>query len=463
MTTIFTLLLLFFGVTGSLPAQTTDINHTRALDIYRNIISFRTAAGHNKVPEMASYLAGQFTQAGFNSEDIHILPMNDTAAMVVKYTGNNSSGKKPILFLAHMDVVDADPGDWDFEPFTLNQDKTFFHGRGTSDNKYGVMNLTQAFIRLKLQGFVPNRDLLLVFSGDEETTQATTNMLVSEYRDLIDAEFALNSDSGGGSLSGTGAPLAYHFQAAEKTYATFEITATNPGGHSAEPRQDNAIYELADAILKIKNFEFPAMSNAIVRESLRAEGEQMGGDFGDALVRYANNPKDEQAIQTILANDDYDQSIRTTCVATLLRGGQVENALPQSATVTVNCRIFPGTGVKEIQETLQEAINNPDLNIVPLGDYYSSPTSEPRDDIVNAIANAVHKRYPGMQLVASMSSGYTDARVFRRAGIPTFGSSAKITGPESSNAHGINEHFPVKAFYDGLGHWIDIIQALAGK
>ncbi|NNE37738.1 MAG: M20/M25/M40 family metallo-hydrolase [Gammaproteobacteria bacterium] len=460
---IYTLLFLLFGFIGSLPAQTTEINHARALNIYRNIISFRTAAGHDMVPEMTSYLSGEFTRAGFSDDDINILPVNDTAALVVRYQGDGTSGKKPILFLAHMDVVDATPDEWTHEPFVLNEDDTYFHGRGTSDNKYGVMNLTQSFIRLKRQGFVPNRDLLLVFSGDEETTQATTNMLVNDYRDLIDAEFAINSDSGGGSLDETGMPLAYHYQAAEKTYATFEITATNPGGHSARPRLDNAIYELAEAILKIKSFEFPAMSNAIVRESLRAEGKQMGGAFGDALVAYADNPKDQQAIQTILANDDYDQSIRTTCVATLLRGGQVENALPQSATVTVNCRIFPGTRVKEIQDTLVRVIDNPALKIVPLDDYFSSPASEPRDDVVNAIASAVHKRYPGMQLVASMSSGYTDARVFRRAGIPTFGASAKITGPGSSNAHGINERFPSKAFYDGLDHWIQIIQTLASK
>ena len=463
MKNIYTLLFLLFGFIGSLPAQTTEIDHARALDIYRNIISFRTAAGQDMVPEMASYLAGQLAQAGFSDDDIHILPVNDTAALVVRYPGNGNARKKTILFLAHMDVVDASPEEWKHDPFILNQDDTYFHGRGTSDNKYGVMNLTQSFIRLKLQGFVPNRDLLLVFSGDEETTQATTNMLINDYPDLIDAEFALNSDSGGGSLDATGIPLAYHYQAAEKTYATFEITATNPGGHSARPRQDNAIYDLAEAILKIKDHEFPVMSNAIVRESLRAEGKQMGGEFGDALQRFADNPQDKQAIQTILANDDYDQSIRTTCIATLLRGGQVENALPQRATVTVNCRIFPGTRVDEIQSALERVIDNPELNIVPLDEYLSSPASEPREDVVDAIAFAVHERYPEMQLVASMSSGYTDARVYRRAGIPTFGTSAKIIGPESSNAHGINERFPIKAFYDGLDHWIDIIQTLAGK
>lgn len=444
-------------------AQNADIDRARALEIYSNIISFRTASGQGKVPEMAAYLATQLKQAGFSDNNIYILPVNETAALIVRYQGDGSSNKKPILFLAHMDVVDATLDEWNHDPFTLDQDETFFLGRGTSDNKYGVMNLTQSFIRLKIQGYVPNRDLLLVFSGDEETTQASTRMLVNEHKDLIDAEFALNSDSGGGSLDQSGTPLTYHYQAAEKTYATFEITASNPGGHSARPRKDNAIYELAEAILKIRNYQFPVMSNAIVRQSHRAEGEQLGGDLGEALVRYADDPKDELAIQTILANEDYDDTIRTTCIATLLRGGQVENALPQAATATVNCRIFPGTQVQDVMNTLVNIIANDSIKIVPLDDYIASPASQPRDDVTNAIASAVHQRYPNMQLVPSMSSGYTDALIYRRAGIPTFGSSAKIVGPGQSNAHGINERFPIKAFYDGLDHWMHIMHSLAGE
>jgi carboxypeptidase PM20D1 len=456
-------LIIVFSVSSLLSAQTTESDRALALKIYRDIISIRTAAGYKKVPEMVAYLAGELQLAGFDGRDIHILPVNDAAALVVRYPGDGSSEKKPVLFLAHMDVVDASSDEWEHDPFTLEQDSSNFLGRGTSDNKYGVMNLTQTFIRLKLQGFVPNRDLLLVFSGDEETTQASTRMLVNDYRDLIDAEFALNSDSGGGSLDAAGMPLVYHYQAAEKTYATFEITATNPGGHSASPRQDNAIYELAEAILKIREYQFPVMSNAIIRESLRAEGEQMGGELGNAMVRYANNPQDKNAIDTILANDDYDHAIRTTCVATLLRGGQVENALPQSATVTVNCRIFPGMEVTQVQSTLQKIVDNPALKITPLDEYLASPASQPREDVKAAITKAVHNRYPQMAIVAAMSSGYTDARVFRRAGIPTFGTSAKITGLDSSNAHGINERFPIKAFYDGLDHWIIIIKELAVK
>jgi acetylornithine deacetylase/succinyl-diaminopimelate desuccinylase-like protein len=463
--TVLTLTTLLAGMllVLNVSSQELDQDSAKALNIYRNIISINTSNGHGKVPEMAEYLAEQLISAGFNGNDIHILPFEDTAALVVRYRGDGSSGEKPILFLAHMDVIDASPDDWGYEPFELKDDDQYFMGRGTSDNKYGVMNLTQSFMRLKLSGFVPTRDLVLVFSGDEETSQGTTNMLVTKYRDLTDAEFALNSDSGGGSLSPDGRALAYSFQSAEKTYATFEISARNPGGHSARPRRDNAIYELSEAILKIRDHRFPVQSNAILSASLRAEGKQLGGDLGEALMAFADNPTDKNAIDRILNEEDYDHVISTTCVATMLRGGEVENGLPQNATVTVNCRIFPGTEVDEIQQTLREIIANEQLEIAPLEDYLASPASEPREDVINAVAMAVHQRYPGVDLVPAMSSGYTDAVYYRRSGIPTWGVSSRFTGPGGSNAHGVNERISKATFFDGLDHWIIIIRELAGR
>ncbi len=445
------------------PAQVLDENAARAIEIYRHIISINTSKGHGKVPEMAEYLSGQLKSTGFPPEDIHILPYENTVALVVRYRGDGSAGRKPILFLAHMDVIDASASDWGYDPFQLMEDDVYLKGRGTSDNKYGVMNLTQSFMRLKSDGFVPNRDLLLVFSGDEETSQGTTNMLVTDYYDLIDAEFALNSDSGGGSLADDGRALAYNFQSAEKTYATFEISARNPGGHSARPRSDNAIYELSEAILKIRDHRFPAQSNAILSASLRAEGQQLGGELGAALMSFADDPTDQDAIEIILRNEDYDHVISTTCVATMLRGGEVENGLPQNATVTVNCRIFPGTEVDEIQQILIDIIDNEQLEILPLDDYLASPASDPREDVTKAIASAVHQRYPGVKLVPAMSSGYTDAVYYRRSGIPTWGVSSRFIGPGGSNAHGVNERIPKSTFFDGLNHWIIIIRELAGQ
>lgn len=433
-------------------------HQARALEIFRTIIGMRTAKGYGEVPAMAEYLAGQLKSAGFTDDDIQVVPHGETAALIVRYRGDGS-GESPVLFLAHMDIVDAIPEDWDHPPFEVHEDGEYFLGRGTDDNKYGVMNLTQAFMRLKQEGFTPDRDLVLAFSGDEETAQETTRLLVER---LSGAEFALNADSGGGVLAADGSPLAYNIQSAEKTYATFAITARNPGGHSSLPRRDNAIYDIAEALLKIRAHEFPVMANAILRESLRAEGEQMGGALGEALIAFAEDPGNAKAINTIRGNEDYDHMLSTTCVATMLDAGHAENALPQAASATVNCRIFPGIEVEQVRQTLVRLVDNEDLEVRPLDEYFSSPASEPRADVYAAVGKAVHARYPGLKVVPSMSMGATDALHFRAAGIPTYGVASVFARPGATNAHGVNERIPVKTFYAGLDHWIMIIRELAG-
>ena len=262
----------------------------KAREIYETVIAMRTAKGHGKVPEMAAYLAGELKGAGFADEDIEIFPSGETAAMAVRYRGDGSSGAKPILFLAHMDVVDAKREDWEHDPFTLREEDGYFIGRGVADNKYGVVNLTQTFMRLKQEGFTPTRDLVLVFTGDEETEMTTTRMMAYDKKDWTDAEFALNSDGGGGAYDADGTLLPYFMQAAEKTYATFEVTAVNPGGHSSRPRADNAIYDLAEALSKIRAHQFPVMANEITRASARAVGAMTGGDVTSSFwVTQAGN------------------------------------------------------------------------------------------------------------------------------------------------------------------------------
>jgi len=235
------------------PAQATDpapsaAERAEAREIYRRLIGFRTEAGQGQVPVMAAYLAGLFREAGFPEADLHVLPLGETASLVVRYRGDGSRGR-PILFLAHMDVVPARREDWVRDPYTLVEEGGYFYGRGTLDIKADVTAITATFLRLKRQGFVPGRDLIIAFSGDEETEQATTRALVTEHRALIDAEFALNGDGGDGVLDEqTGQALLYYLQGAEKSYASYTIEARNPGGHSSEPRLDNAIYDLADAL-----------------------------------------------------------------------------------------------------------------------------------------------------------------------------------------------------------------------
>jgi acetylornithine deacetylase/succinyl-diaminopimelate desuccinylase-like protein len=448
----------------SLAAQhrTLTADETRALEIFRRIIAFRTAEGQNQVPAMAAYLAGELKKAGFARKDVETRLLGDTASLVARYRGDASPGKKPILFLAHMDVVDALPEDWELNPFQVTEKDGFFFGRGVTDNKYGVMNLTQAFIRLKKEGFVPDRDLILVFTGDEESHMATTEALAADPL-LAGAEFALNSDAGGGLIGPDGKPVVYGVQAAEKTYATFEITATNPGGHSSTPRADNAIYDLAAALQNIHALKFPVMANAITRQSLGVTGAGLGGELGKAMIAFSKNPKDRRAADIISASPDYVGQVRTTCVATILKAGHAENALPQTATAAVNCRIFPGTPLADVQSALVKAVGNNDIAVKAIDDPTVSPVSEPREDVLDAITEAIHARYDGLPVVAHMSSGATDAMHFRTAGVPTYGASGIFMKDEDGFAHGLNERIPVDSFFAGLDHWIIIIKHLTGK
>ncbi len=435
----------------------------KSLEIYRKVMSIPTVAGRGKVPEMANYLASELILAGFGKDDIHILPNDETVALVVRYRGDGSSGKKPILLLGHMDVVEALEKDWERPPFELTQDDTFFYGRGIEDNKYGVTMLTSTFIRLKKEGFVPTRDLVIAFSGDEETSMLTTRVLAHDSKELIgNAEFALNSDAGGGSLDAEGNAISYSVQAAEKTYVSFELTVRNPGGHSSRPRPDNAIYELMAALTNIQKYQFPVRYSALTRQFFRISGEQLGGELGEAMSRFAENPEDKSASDRLAIESSYVGTTRTTCVTTMLRAGHAENALPQSATATVNCRVFPGIKVADVKQTLQKVVANDAVEFVTLDDPVESPISELRDDVMAAVAKAVHARYPGVTIMAHMSSGGTDGMHFRSAGIPTWAMPGVFMNPDDNFAHGLNERLPIKAFYDGLDHWTIILKELAG-
>src|SRR4051812_5190510 len=331
----------------------------KAREIYAKVISIPSQKGNDQVPAVAEYLAGEFRAAGFPAEDIHIIPFkgvdDNTASLVVRYRGTGKAGK-PIVMLAHMDVVVAKRADWQRDPFTLIEENGYFYGRGTFDDKQGVVALASTFLRLKAEKFVPGRDLILYFSGDEETAQATTVDIVKQHRDLIDAEFALNADAGGGVLDDeSGKPLYFSLQTAEKTYADFSVTAHNPGGHSSQPRADNAIYDLAAALLKLRDYQAPVMWNETTLAQLKKAGELTSGELGEALKKFAADPRDAAAAVVIARSPAYVGTTRTTCVATMLTGGHAQNALPQSASANVNCRIFPGVKIEEVRQALQTA------------------------------------------------------------------------------------------------------------
>jgi acetylornithine deacetylase/succinyl-diaminopimelate desuccinylase-like protein len=433
-----------------------------AREIFQKVIAFRSSEGLGQVPAMAQYLAERFKAAGFPEKDIHILPSGEMASLVVRYPGNGRGGK-PILLLAHMDVVTAKPEEWERDPFTLIEENGYFFGRGTLDNKQGVTVLTSTFMRLKREGFVPTRDLVIAFSGDEETGMITTTELATKYRNLTEAEYALNSDDGGGQLDEkTGKPQYLSFIGAEKISATFELTVRNAGGHSSAPRADNAVYELADALKAVQAYRFPVMYNDWTLGSFKATGPVTAGPLGEAMTRFAANPEDEAAAAAIAAVPTEVGKTRTTCVATMLRGGHASNALPQTATATLSCRIFPGTAVEDVQAKLQELVGRK-VEVRSSGNTPPADASPLRKDVLAALTKAAHARYPGIPVVPGMVPWATDGAIFRSNGIPTYGVSGSMIKASDAFSHGLNERLPVESFYGELTHWYILLKELAGK
>lgn len=437
----------------------------KAREIYAKIVSIRSARGQGKMHEMVDYLVSEFKAAGFTDEDIAVTDYDSegepTQGLMVWFKAEDPIAK-PIVLLGHMDVVDALAKDWVRDPFTLTEEEGYFFGRGTADNKYGITNLTQTFIRLKREGWVPSRDLIIVFSGDEETGMVTTIAQAKWVHENIQPAYVLNSDAGGLSLDAQGNAVDFGVQGAEKTYVTFELTVNNPGGHSSRPRADNAIYELASALKAVEAYKFTPNASNLTRSYLRAAGMKRLDGLGKAMRDFAEDPTNEAAIERLRADPSTVGTIGTTCVATMLRGGHAENALPQSATATVNCRVFPGEGVEATQARLEEAIGNPDVKFEIIGDVTETPESGMREDVLAAVAKSLEARGTPVDIVPYMSSGGTDGMHYRGHGYTTLAIGAGGAKPNDTFAHGLNERKPVKAFYDGLDHWSIILKELAG-
>jgi acetylornithine deacetylase/succinyl-diaminopimelate desuccinylase-like protein len=441
----------------------------KAREIYARAISIPTVMGRGKVPELAQYLAGEYKAAGWAEGDIHVLPYegapgDKTAALVVRWPAARPSGKKPILLMAHMDVVEAKRDDWSLEPFTLTERDGYFYGRGTSDIKQGITSVTTSLLRLRAEGFKPTRDIVVLFTGDEETQGNGAALGATEWKQWTDAEFALNSDGGGGGFAKDGRPLGFSLQTAEKTYSMYTFTVRNRGGHSSKPRPDNAIYKLAHAIERLEAYRFTPMLNETTRAyfGVREKGEK--GPLGDAMRAWLANPDDGKAADAIEADEGEVGLTRTRCVATRLEGGHADNALPQLARATVNCRIMPGTEPAAIREELERVVNDPEVKVERTDNQAMSLASPLRPDVVAAYTAAVHARHPSAPIMPEMSTGASDARPFRVAGIPVYG----VDGswgiiPDDIRAHGRDERLPVKALYDDVDHWVDMLKALAGK
>ena len=440
-------------------------DHAQARQIFEKVITYRTSHGQGQVPAMVGYLETVLRHGGVSPDNIAKLPNGETVGMLVRIPGSDPNAK-PILFSAHMDVVDARPEDWKRDPYKLIEENGYFYGRGTLDNKAGVVAMTTTILRLQRAKSKPRRTLVFAFVGDEETAldepNGTTRQIAA-HPWVKDAEYAINTDAGGGLLAPDGRPIIYLVQGAEKTYATFELTATNRGGHSSRPRADNAIYEIARAVTRVDEYDFPVMSNELTRAYLGAVGRVTPGPEGQALRAFAANPQDAAAANAIAGSPEFVGTTRTTCVATMLNAGHAENALPQKATATVNCRIFPGVAVEDVRKQLASVVADPKIEIKVLGAPVVSPVSELRPDIERAISKSIQKRQPGVPLSPYLESGGTDGMIYRTVGIPTWASSGIFIKPEEMYAHGLDERVPVKRFYDGIEHIHDLAVALGNS
>ena len=433
----------------------------QARTIFERLISFRTAQGQGQVPAMVDYIAETLRAGGIAAEDIVILPHEETAGLLVRVPGSDPAAR-PILFSGHMDVVDARPEDWERNPFQLIEQDGYFFGRGTGDNKAGIASMVSTILRLRADDHRPRRTLVFAFVGDEETTFGTTR-LIAAHDWVRNSEYAINTDAGGGSLSEDGRPTGYWVQGAEKAYASFRMTIRNPGGHSSRPRADNAIYELAQALLRVQAIRHPVMTNELTLIGIRQDAETEGGERGRLLARFADDPADAEALAVLTRDPMFLVDVGTTCVATMLTAGHAENALPQRAEATVNCRIFPGDSVEAVLARLNSAVANPEAMIEVMGNPAVSPVSEPRPDVMAAIARSIREHHPELPVTPYQEAGATDGLIYRTAGIPTYASSGIFIKGSDIFYHGLNERIPVASFYGAIDHIHDLAVELGGQ
>jgi acetylornithine deacetylase/succinyl-diaminopimelate desuccinylase-like protein len=456
------------------PPKLTQAEHDATHAMFEHVIDTPTVIGRHNVPAMAQYVADQFKAAGFPAEDIHVMPYHsgsatqgedDTAALIVRWRAAGTPKAKPILLLGHMDVVEAKPEDWSVDPFKMIEKDGYYYGRGTTDMKDGIVGITQAMIDLKKAGFKPKRDIVVLFTGDEETNGIGAKKGAAEWLDLLGhPEFGLNADGGGGGFNEDGSPAGYTLQTAEKTYADYTFTVHNRGGHSSKPRKDNAIYSLAHALDKLESYRFQPMMNETTRAYFEGRAKTEKGPLGDAMRRWLANPNDGEAADIIEASESEVGLTRTRCVATRLFGGHANNALPQLAQARVNCRIFPGVDPNAVKAELERVVNDPEVVVTREDDNVASLASPLRPDVTAAYTRTVQALHPGMPVFPEMSTGASDARPFRVAGIPIYGANGGwAVVPIDNRAHGRDERLPVQSLYDNVVHWEMMLQDLAGK
>ncbi len=444
----------------TLPAIAQTPQQTLARDIFKQLIEINTTNSVGDNTRAAEAMATRFREAGYPEKDVHVLaPAPKKGNVVIRLHGSDSS-RKPILFIGHLDVVEAKRSDWSFDPFVFLDQGGFFYGRGTQDMKGDVAILVASFLRMKREGFQPSRDLILALTSDEEGGPSNgVEWLVKNHRDLIDAQFCVNSDAGGGDIK-NGQRRFMSLAAAEKVFLSFQLEVTNPGGHSSLPKKDNAIYHLADGLARLEKFDFPVELFDVTRAFFERTAQFSPGQTGEDLKAVVARPNDAAVVALLSASPLYNALLRTTCVATMLSAGHAENALPQSATAVVNCRLLPVDKPADVERTLIRVLDDPQIKVTVLTAAHPSEFTPINPQVLTAVTAATAKNFPGMPVIPSMETGATDGIYLRSAGIPTYGVSGIFNDEDDIRAHGKDERVMVKSFYDAVDFMYDVITNL---
>jgi len=455
------LLVILLFASASLRSQTTgpETEKKLARDIYKEFVEIPSGFTTGATTPVAEAAASRLRAAGFPESDVFVGGANPKKAnLVVRYHGTGTL--KPILLLAHIDVVEAKREDWSMDPFQLIEREGFFYGRGTGDDKAQAAIWIANVIQYKKEGFKPDRDIIVALTADEEGGGPFNGVawLLKNHRDLIDSEFALNE--GGWGEESKGKKISNDLQVSEKYVANFRLEVRNKGGHSSMPVPDNAIYRLAAALQRLSNFGFPLKTNEVTAAYFRQMAKIETGPMKEDLAK-ASKGSQEAMQRLAAATPAWNATLRTTCVATLLEGGHAMNALPQLAAATVNCRVLPEDSVDYVQSTLQKVVADDQVNVKILGEPAPGPASALRPDVVQAVGRATDALWPGVPVVPIMVMGATDGKALRIAGIPTYGVQGIFFDRDDIRFHGRDERLRVQSFYEGQAFLYEVVKTLS--
>ncbi len=429
-------------------------------DILQQLVEIPTTEADGATPRAAQAMAERLIAAGFPPADVQVLGPNAQTANLVARLRGTKSGTRPILLMAHLDVVPARREDWSMDPWTLQERDGWLYGRGATDNKAGAAMLVANFIRLQREGWKPERDVIIMLTGDEETAQNNIQWLLAEHRSLIDAELAFNTD-GGAIVTKNGRPALFDVQTSEKIYGDYQLEVTDSGGHSSLPKADNPISTLAASLVRLAGYQFPPRITEDARlffeRAARTEAGQLAADMKAVAVK----PPDGAAIARLSRLPFYNARLRTTCVATRVEAGHANNALPQLARAVINCRILPGASLPEVEATIRRLAGDK-VHVTALTAPEASPPSPLSPALLARLEHLVAARWPGLPVVPTMDTGASDGMYVRSAGVPTYGVSAVTEDPNDVRAHGRDERVGIDALYNAAQFWLELTKAFGG-